>query len=37
MGLPAGRINLIGTPCLKGEAEKLEYSLLEGSHAAAGR
>ena len=27
----AGRINLIGTLCLKGETERLEYSLLEGS------
>lgn len=27
----AGRINLIGTLRVEGEAEKLEYSLLEGS------
>lgn len=27
----AGRINLIGTLCLEGEAERLEYSLIEGS------
>jgi len=27
----AGRINLIGTLCLEGEVERLEYSLIEGS------
>lgn len=27
----AGRINLIGTLCLEGEAQRLEYSLIEGS------
>ncbi len=26
-----GRINLLGTLCLEGEAERLEYRLLEGS------
>ena len=26
-----GRINLIGTLCLEGETERLEYSLIEGS------
>jgi putative transposase len=28
----AGRINLIGTLCLEGEIERLEYSLIEGSY-----
>lgn len=27
----AGRINLIGTLCLEGRTERLEYSLIEGS------
>ncbi len=31
MGISAGRINLIGTLCLEGEVERLEYSLIEGS------
>jgi putative transposase len=30
MGVSAGRINLIGTLCLEGGVERLEYSLIEG-------